>query len=110
MKNCDKMNIYIIYINEAHATDVWNIGESAGVLNSSHKKIEDRIECIEKFKNEYKLTIPIYADNMENDFETKFASWPFRYFVTQGKTIIKIGLPNDSEFDMFELFDFLKSL
>ena len=27
----------MIYINEAHATDVWPIGLSAGVLNKKHK-------------------------------------------------------------------------
>lgn len=99
--------MFIIYITEAHAADVWNIGESAGTINYSHKTIEDRIGYINKMQKEYDLTIPIYADNMNNDFETKFASWPFRYFVTLGKEIIKIGTPDDSSFDLCELFEFI---
>ena len=88
--------------------DVWNIGESAGTLNYSHKTIRDRINCIEKMRTEYNLTIPIYGDNMNNDFETTFASWPFRYFASFGDKLIKIGMPDDSAFDLCELFDYVK--
>lgn len=107
-ENSGKINIYIIYITEAHASDVWNIGESAGIMNKEHKTIEDRIVCVNKLINKYNISIPIYADNMNNDFETKYAGWPFRYFVSRGKQIIKIGEPNDSEFNICELFGFLK--
>lgn len=101
--------MFIIYITEAHAADVWNIGESAGTINYSHKTIEDRIGYIKKMQNEHNLTIPIFADNMDNDFETKFASWPFRYFATFGKKLIKIGYPDDSAFDLCELFKFVNN-
>lgn len=98
----------IVYITEAHAADVWNIGESAGTLNYSHKKLEDRVQCAEKFKKTFDITIPMYVDNMDNEFETKFASWPFRYFVTRGKKLVKIGMPQDSEFEFGELLEFLE--
>ena len=107
--NKNKYNIFIIYIKEAHAIDVWNIGLSAGTLNYEHKTIDDRIHCIKKLQKEYNLSIPIIADNMNDEFETKFASWPFRYFVTVGQKIIKIGMPDDSAFDLCELFEFVNS-
>lgn len=104
--------MFIIYINEAHAADIWNIGESAGAINYSHKKIEDRIDYAIKFKETFKLNVPIYCDNMNNDAEIKFASWPFRYYVVEksnNNILIKmIGQPNDSFFDLTKLFDFLK--
>ena len=105
--NFTKYQIFIVYITEAHAVDIWNIGESAGTINYSHKTIEDRIDCIKKLQNEYDLSIPIYADNMNNDFETMFASWPFRYFASFGQKLIKIGMPDDSSFDLCELFKFV---
>lgn len=98
--------MFVIYITEAHAADVWNIGESAGTINYSHKYISDRIACANKLENEYNLTIPIYADNMNNDFETEFASWPFRYFISFGSKLIKIGMPDDSSFDLCQVFEF----
>ena len=57
--NCDKYQMFIIYITEAHAADIWNIGESAGAINYSHKTIEDRIGYIDKMKKEHDLRIPI---------------------------------------------------
>lgn len=100
----------MIYITEAHAADVWNIGESAGTINYKHKTIEDRIECIKKFKRAFNVSIPIYADNMNDEFETLFASWPFRYYVIRDNKFIKIGQPEDSEFDICELINFLEKL
>ena len=100
----------MIYITEAHATDVWNIGESAYMLNKSHKKIEDRIDCANRFIKLYDFQMPIYCDNMNNEFEAKYAAWPFRYYVVQNNKLINIGQPNDSYFELTELFDFLKKL
>jgi len=101
----------IIYINEAHAADVWNIGESAGTINYSHKIIEDRIKCASKFVNEHHMKIPVYCDNMNNDAEIKFSAWPVRYYIVSHKesktTIDLIGEPNDSQFDVLEIFDFV---
>lgn len=100
-------NIFIVYINEAHAADVWNIGESAGTINYKHKTIEDRIGYMNKFITEYKIDIPMYADAISDEFEKTYACWPTRFFVTENTKLTKIGMPQDSEFDFFELFDFL---
>jgi hypothetical protein len=108
-KNKDKINVIMIYITEAHATDVWNIGESAGALNESHKCIEERITCAKNMESKYKLSFPIYADNMSDDFENKYSGWPFRYYIANGKILKHIGMPEDSEFDLTEIFSFLKS-
>ena len=108
--NKNKFNIFIIYITEAHATDIWNIGESAGVSNSSHKQISDRIRCAKNLIKEYNMEIPVYCDNMDNTFETQFASWPFRYFITYGKTLVNIGNPVNSEFDFGELLNFINNI
>lgn len=109
-EHCTKFNIFLVYITEAHAADVWNIGDSAGTINFKHKTIDDRINCIKKLVTNYSVTIPIFADNMTNEFETKFAGWPFRYFVSTGTKLTKIGLPDDSEFDICEMFSYVKSL
>lgn len=102
--------MFFIYISEAHAADVWNIGMSAGTINYEHKSIQDRIRYINKMKNEHNFNVPIYADNMDNEFESVFASWPFRYFVTIGHRLDKIGEPNDSSFDLCELFEYVNRL
>lgn len=98
----------MIYITEAHACDVWNIGESAGTINFKHKTIDDRVTCMDKLKTTFNLSIPMYADNMSNDFETEYASWPFRYYVVKNKKLIKIGSPDDSTFDICELLQYIE--
>lgn len=109
IKNNSIYNIFIVYINEAHAADIWNIGESAGSINYSHKTLSDRIGYAKKLKEEFKLVIPIYCDNMKDEFETMFAGWPVRYFVSLGKEIQLISEPDNSELDLCKLFEFLTS-
>lgn len=99
--------MFIIYITEAHATDIWNIGESAGDLIESHKNVTDRINCVHKLRSKFNLTMPIYADNMENQFETQYSAWPFRYYVIKNNKFLKIGDPDDSQFDICELMQFI---
>lgn len=101
--------MFIIYITEAHATDVWNIGESAGFLIESHKNVEDRLICMDKLKKAFGLTMPIYCDNMNNDFETEYASWPFRYYVIKNGRFLMIFEPSDDQFDVSEMIEFIGS-
>ena len=100
----------MIYISEAHAIDVWPIGESAGTLNYKHKNIKDRSKCANKFMKTFDFNIPIFLDNMDEQFETETSAWPFRYFVTKGTKFHFIPNPYDSTYDIIELFDILKSI
>ena len=101
----------MIYINEAHAVDVWPIGLSAGTLNYSHKTIEDRAKCANKFIDSFDFKIPTYLDSIDNTFDIEFSVWPFRYYIIEYKDsnyIFKhIGNPIDSEFDITEIFQYL---
>jgi hypothetical protein len=102
-----KCQIFIIYITEAHAADVWNIGLSAGTINYSHKTIEDRMACIEKFAKEFTISTPIYADNMNDDFEMQFAAWPFRFYVVKDGKFLHIGEPDESTFDITVIYQYV---
>lgn len=89
--------------------DVWPIGLSAGTLNYSHKTIEDRKSCLLKFKNEYDFKVTSYLDNINNDMQNIFASWPFRYFIIkydekENFVFESIGEPENAEFDLTEIF------
>jgi hypothetical protein len=100
----------MVYISEAHAADVWNIGYSAGAINYSHKEINDRIDCSKGLIKEFNLNIPVYCDNMQDEFEKTFASWPTRYFVIKNNKILMIAEPEDSEINIENLFLFLDSM
>jgi len=106
----NKCDIFIIYINEAHAADVWNIGESAGMINDSHKTIEDRIACAKKLQEKYQIDVPIYCDNMDDTIEKYFAAWPVRYYIVSPSDVIEmVSIPEDSQFDVLEIFQYIGS-
>lgn len=100
----------MIYITEAHAADVWPIGRSAGTINYKHKTIQDRSMYAYKFQKEYDTHFPIYLDNMKNQLETAYSSWPFRYHVIQKNKITMVPEPVDSEFLIEELTEHLEEL
>ena len=98
-----------IYISEAHATDVWPIGASAGTDNKKHLTIEDRGQCAQKFIDAFSFAIPTYLDTMEDEVRDSFAAWPFRFFmINHDKSDFRfhhIGYPDDSEFDLLTVLD-----
>ncbi len=103
------VKISFVYISEAHAVDVWNIGLSAGTLNYKHKTIEDRSSCADKFIKEYDFPIDTYLDNMKDELRDELAAWPFRFFVINYETDVykfkHIGMPKDSQFDLLEILE-----
>ena len=103
----------MVYITEAHPSDVWPIGESAGTINKNHTCLKDRSDCAYKFQKEYKTSFPIYLDNMNSDYETTYSCWPFRYHVCLKKEDYVLTLvpePVDSEFVLDELTQHLEEL
>jgi Iodothyronine deiodinase len=111
MANKTKLNIFMIYIQEAHTKDEWYIGESAGeIIEEQHKTMEGRQKCIEYFRSKNEVQFPIYPDDMNNSFMNTYASWPVRCFITKGKTIHLISEPEHGEVDFCELFKFALDL
>ena len=77
---------------------------SAGVLNSSHKTLDDRLSCAQNMIKRHNFQIPCYVDDMENSYRDTYSAWPFRiYGFKKGKVFYKSGI-DDSEYDPDELF------
>ena len=104
------INIVFIYISEAHATDVWPIGLSAGVLNKKHRTLDDRIRCAKDMIHEHHFKVPVYVDNMKNGYRDSYSAWPFRIYGFKMNKIEYISDIKDAQFDISELFDYLKKL
>ena len=104
------VNIVFIYISEAHATDVWPIGLSAGVLNKKHRTIEDRIRCAKNMIDEHNFKIPVYLDNMKNGYRDSYSAWPFRIYGFKSGKIDYISDIEDAQFNISELFNYLKQV
>jgi len=81
----DKFGAYIsflaIYIVEAHAIDEWPVGDPLKVTQP--KTIAERCGVARAFMSEYKLKLPMFVDQLDNNFSDKFAGWPVRFYVVQ---------------------------
>jgi len=80
----------MIYIREAHASDVWPLGKAVNITN--HKTIQERKDASDLLLNK-DLKIPILLDTMENTFDKEFAVWPERYFIFYDGKVLYIASP-----------------
>lgn len=58
----------------------------------------------------FNFKIPIYIDNMNNTFKKTFSSWPFRAIIFKNNEIVYNSELKNSQFNIVELYNFLKDL
>lgn len=102
----------MVYIREAHARDVWPIGDAVSrTLDTPHT---DRERCMlaQLMRKELQMDLPFFVDRVENSFETHFAPWPFRFYVidTEARLQYKSQPTKDLTHCPVELDAFLKSM
>ena len=76
MKN--EYNVLFVYILQAHSND-WKIGEFSHI--DQPKSLVERQKLALKFRDDFKLTLPIYLDDMNNTFNKTFGSWPHKSYI-----------------------------
>jgi len=95
-------DIYIVYILEAHFvekdangnfTGGWPIGYQYNYEQPT--TIEERKKMVDLLIDEYHPTIPIFIDNMNNDFQNAYHPWPDRAYVFLNNKIKYIARTND---------------
>ena len=95
-------DIYILYILEAHFVEKdadgnfvggWPIGYQYNYGQT--KSIEERKKMVDLLIDEYHPTIPVYIDNMNNDFQNAYNPWPDRAYVFINGEIKYIARNND---------------
>ncbi len=82
---CDKIDIIVIYISEAHAEDEWPISNI--YLTPQHKTLEDRLKAAQcfvdskKFDPRYVFVDSISEGSQSSNFESVYAGWPERGYI-----------------------------
>jgi len=97
-----------VYICEAHASDEWPVGATISRATQP-KTIKDRLQLALQFKSEKRLTLPLFIDTTDNQFQKEYSAWPFRYYVIQGNRLFFKAEPDviSLRYDISELFDIL---
>ncbi|GBB84243.1 hypothetical protein RclHR1_10870004 [Rhizophagus clarus] len=103
-----KIDFYMIQIREAHASDVWPIGNIVEV--KEHRTLEERLAAARKMIEGTKLEIPVLADTMDNNFLKLYSPWPFRFFVIKDGILKLVGMPKEARYDTTDLINCLDAL
>lgn len=101
--NGSGVRFVFVYILEAHAVDEWPVSATNTII-SQHKNMQERVDAANFFLDQYPLhaQIEFYLDNEDNDFNTVYASWPFRYWIINDGKIALKAMPDG---DMMSLKD-----
>ncbi|RIA87984.1 ubiquitin family-domain-containing protein [Glomus cerebriforme] len=103
-----QIDFYMIQIREAHASDVWPIGNIVSV--KEHRTLSDRLAAAREMVKETQLEIPVLADTMDDTFLKLYAPWPFRFFVIVDGILRLVGMPKEARYDTTDLVECLDSL
>jgi hypothetical protein len=102
------VDFYMIQIREAHASDVWPIGNIVDV--KEHRTLEERLAAAREMVSATHLEIPVFADTMDNVFLELYSPWPFRFFVIVDGTLKLVGMPKEARYDTTNLVNCLDAL
>ncbi|CAB4403976.1 unnamed protein product [Rhizophagus irregularis] len=104
----ENVDFYMIQIREAHASDVWPIGNIVEV--KEHRTLEERLTAARKMVKATQLEIPVLADTMDNTFLNLYSPWPFRFFVIKDGILKLVGTPKEARYDTTDLVNCLDAL
>jgi peroxiredoxin len=98
----DRADFYFVYIEEAHATDVWPLrsNEKDNVLYATAKDQDERARVALTCSKELKMAMPILIDDMSNGADEAYGAWPTRMYIVdrEGKVAYK-GRPGPFGFE-----------
>jgi len=107
------VDFVLVYIAEAHATDLWPIRSSRangarGPVNiPSHQNDEERALVAMRFANDFGLSTDrfrVFVDPLPDEqFEKAYAPWPVRIFCLEGAKLSYVSEPSNAEVPIWEL-------
>ena len=103
----DKVRLFGVYIREAHADGedqvLRNLDE--GIIYQQPKTSDERAEVAAACMLRHNFSFPMLLDNMDNEAEEKYISWPDRLYIigSDGRIAYQGGLgPFYFDVDGFE--------
>ena len=85
----------MVYIQEAHPIDGWQVGanERDDVLFAAPTEIAQRVDLANACLRDLGIEFPALVDGMDNAVERAYTAWPDRLYVidTDGRVAYKSG-------------------
>ena len=89
----DRVGFYVVYIQEAHPTDLWQMAANVrdGVLFRSPRTDGERTETASACVRNLGIHIPALLDGIDNRTEKAYTAWPDRLYLigTDDRVIFK---------------------
>jgi hypothetical protein len=84
-----------MYIREAHPTDGWQVPVNVRdkILIPDPKTLAERQKVAKDFAAQFKVSLPILVDSLDDQVEKAYAGWPDRFYVidSEGRIAYKGG-------------------
>jgi type I thyroxine 5'-deiodinase len=109
----DRVAFYAVYIQEAHPSDLWQMGSNVreGVVFASPKTDAERVNVAGSCVRNLGIRFPALIDGIENTVEREYTGWPDR-LVLIGKDgrVVYRSEPGPFGFHPAELEQAIRSL
>ncbi len=78
-----KVAFYIVYIEEAHSSDLWQMESNVkqGVVFRDPRTLVEREAVAQSCVRGLKIRIPALLDGIENRVEAQYTGWPDRLYL-----------------------------
>ena len=91
----DRAAFYIVYILEAHASDVWQMPSNVkqNIVIASPRSAGERTAVADSCVRNLHIEIPALVDNFRNTTEVAYTGWPDRLYLIdrRGRLAYKSG-------------------
>jgi type I thyroxine 5'-deiodinase len=91
----DRAAFYIVYILEAHASDVWQMPSNVkqNIIIASPRSADERTAVADSCVRNLHIEIPALIDNFRNTTEGAYTGWPDRLYLIDrnGRLAYKSG-------------------
>ena len=109
----DRAAFYVVYIQEAHASDVWQMASNLRdkVIFRTPLNFEERTEVASSCVVKLGIKIPAVIDDMHNSTERAYTGWPDRiYLIDQNGRVAFKSKPGPFGFNPSQLDPYLQRL
>ena len=103
----DRVEFFVVYVQEAHPTDGWQTDSNveAGVLFRQHQSFDEREEVAATCSIDLHISLPVLIEEMSNDIDEAYGAAPERLYIVdaQGKVAYHGGAgPHFFDLDEWE--------
>ena len=109
----DRVEFFVVYIQEAHATDGWQVEANIeeNILLRQHQSFDEREEAARSCAIGLHISLPTLVEEMDNAIDEAYGAAPERlYLIGKDGRVVYHGGAGPHFFDLDELDEALQDL